>query len=254
MKDLIVAWQEPNTRKWLPVGRLSLRQGVYSFVYTKGAKDSKVFEPFGMMTKLDNAYFSRDIFPMFANRILAKSRPEYSDYIRWLGLTPNEYSELEVLSRSGGVRATDTLEIFPCPSQDENGKFIGYFFSHGLRYLTSENQTRISQLKRGERLFLMNDIQNMHDSAALLMRTSDPMSLVGYCPRYLSAEYSELIRLSGQDQVQISVEKINLDAPTEMRLLCKIVATWPKDYSPCSSGLYEPLIDISELTNLYELV
>jgi hypothetical protein len=45
---------------------------------------------------------------------------------------------------------------------------------------------------------LGRDIQNLADPNALLLRTADPLSLVGYCPRYLASEFSEFIKLWAQ--------------------------------------------------------
>jgi hypothetical protein len=38
MKTLYLAWQDPEDRRWFPVGRLSFDGYVYRFVYTNGAK------------------------------------------------------------------------------------------------------------------------------------------------------------------------------------------------------------------------
>ena len=38
MKTLYLAWQDPEDRRWLPVGRLNFDGHVYRFVYTKGAE------------------------------------------------------------------------------------------------------------------------------------------------------------------------------------------------------------------------
>lgn len=241
MKALFVAWQDPNSRRWVPVGRLTYENGTYRFVYTRGAKEVKNFTPFGRMTDLESAYVSDVLFPLFANRVLPKSRPEYRDYLRWLGLSETEHNEIEVLARSGGLRATDTLEIFPCPEPAEDNNYVVYFFSHGLRHLISENQERIKSLKSQERLFLMQDIQNLYDPMALLMRTDDPISIVGYCPRYYSGEFSKLLKEVGPDRVKVAVEQVNSDAPSQLRLLCKLVSPWPANLFPCSKNEFEVL-------------
>ena len=128
MKALFVAWQDPDTRRWIPVGRLTFEDGAYKFVYTRGAAESKRFTPFGRMVDLDAVYVSNELFPLFANRLLSKSRSEYRDYLRWFGLDDSRASELEVLGRSGGQRATDTLEIIPCPEPTPDHRYIVYFF------------------------------------------------------------------------------------------------------------------------------
>ena len=160
-------------------GRLTRENGVYRFVYTRGAEAMADFRPFGRMLDLHKAYKSEELFPIFANRILAKNRPEYQDYLGWLGLSEDQYDALEELARTAGLRATDSLELFPCPEPTEGKNYEVYFFCRGLRHLHSENQERARLLSPGERLYLMKDLQNPHDSMALLMRTSDPITLVG---------------------------------------------------------------------------
>lgn len=244
MKAIFVAWQDPKSRSWIPVGRLSRENGQFAFVYTVGAKqvhDAKRFIPFGRMTDLGAKYLSNELFPLFANRILPKSRPEYRDYPEWLGLGQEENGELEVLARSGGVRATDTLEIFPCPEPTEDNRYAAHFFSRGIRHLLPENQTRISTLEAAQRLFIMRDVQNKADPDALLLRTDDPMAEVGYCPRYFSSEFTELIGLVGADNVLARVERVNPRAPIQFRLLCQISAPWPKGFNPCSMEQFKTL-------------
>jgi hypothetical protein len=236
MKTLFVAWQDPMSREWIPVGRLTHERGYYRFQYTRGSKQSKNFEPFGWMRDLTKEYISEDLFPLFSNRILPKSRPEYRDYLRWLGLNELEYDDLEVLARSGGVRATDSLEIFPCPEPDDKGRYTGYFFCHGLRHLPENERHRVKRLKPGQSLSLMQDVQNQFDRTALVLRTEAPISFVGYCPRYYSAEFSDLLKQVDPRDVVVQVDRVNPDAPSELTLLCKLVAPWPNKYAPCSKG------------------
>ena len=244
MKVLFIAWQDPATRDWIPVGRLARQGGLYMFQYTKGAKRSKNFEPFGWMRDLNSLYLSEKLFPLFANRILPKSRPEYRDYLRWLGLDATEYDELDLLARSGGVRATDTLEIFPCPAPDKNGMYVGYFFCHGLRYLAPENRARVMSMKSGDRLYLMQDLQNRFDQTALVLRTDDPVSFVGYCPRYYSTAFTQLLKKVDPKRVTVQAERVSLDAPSNLSVLCKLVAPWPKKFAPCTTGLFSGLAKV----------
>lgn len=241
MKSLYVAWQNNNHRNWTPVGKLSHEKGFYRFVYTRGAESAPDFKPFGHMQDLHQAYNSQELFPIFANRILAKSRPEYSTYLKWLGLSSAKYDELEELARTGGLRATDSLELFPSPEPTENKRYEVYFFCRGMRHLHPENQERARNLKVGERLFLMQDLQNEVDDNALLVRTCDPITLVGYAPRYYSAEFTSLINLGACDQVKITVEQINSDAPMQYRVLCKISSPWPKGFTPFAREEFKPL-------------
>lgn len=241
MKALFVAWQNSKNRNWAPVGRLTHEDGFYRFVYTRGAEAMPDFRPFGVMQDLHASYKSEKLFPIFANRILAKNRPEYSDYLKWLGLNEARYDELEELARTGGLRATDSLELFPCPEPTSGKNYEVYFFCRGLRHLHSENQERAHKLKSGERLYLMQDLQNPHDSMALLMRTIEPITLVGYAPRYYSTEFTQLIKSTDPDQVKVTVEQVNLDAPIQYRVLCKLTSPWPANFSPCTMREFEAL-------------
>lgn len=241
MKALYVTWQDPDTRQWYPVGRLTHKNGTYEFAYTRGAKASKKFVPFGRMLDLGTVYLSNELFPLFANRMLPKSRPEYRDYLSWLGLEEGSADEIEVLARSGGQRATDSLEIVPCPEPTSDNNYVAYFFAHGLRHMSEKDQQRVTTLNVSERVFLMRDVQNKADPMALLLRTDDPMSMVGYVPRYYSAEFSTVMDRVGQEPVRVSVERVNPSAPSNFRLLCKFQSPWPLDFAPCSRGEFEPL-------------
>ena len=115
MKALFVAWQDPKTRSWVPVGRLTHNDDLFRFQYTRGAEEmGNAFQPFGAMKDLYTSYVSEALFPLFSNRVLPKSRPEYDTYLKWLGMADSAYDVMEELSLTGGFRATDSLEIFPC--------------------------------------------------------------------------------------------------------------------------------------------
>lgn len=241
MKALFVAYQDVTTRHWAPVGRLTREDGRYHFAYTQGAKSFPNFVPFGRMNDLDAEYVSDKLFPLFANRVLPKSRPEYANYLEWLGLSQASHDALEELARTGGLRATDTLELIPCPSPTE-GRYEVFFFCRGLRHLSQDSQNRALTLLPGERLYLAQDLQNGFDETALFVRTGDPVTLVGYAPRYYSADFTQLIQRVGPGEVHVQVERVNPEAPIQYRVLCKLSAPWPAGFSPCESGPFQPLI------------
>lgn len=239
MKSLFVAYQDTVSRTWTPVARLTHDGELYHFSYTRGAKNLPNFVPFGRMSELDAEYVSEQIFPLFANRLLPKSRPEYKDYLNWLGLTGAGHDVLEELARTGGLRATDSLELIPCPEPTSSNQYEVYFFCRGLRHMSADSQARSLALANGEQLYLMQDIQNGSDGMALLLRTDDPVTLVGYVPRYYAAEFPSLIKLAGGEAPKVTVEKVNADAPIQYRVLCKLSAPWPVQFQPCQTGSYE---------------
>lgn len=236
VKSLFVAWQDPDTRAWFPVGRLMCNNGKYCFSYTKGALASNNFIPFGRMTGLYSTYESETLFPLFTNRILEKSRPEYNKYLTWLGLTETSADPFLVLSLTEGLRGTDGLEIFPCPEPTVNNKYKVSFFLRSLRYLNKCSIERANSLKAGDQLLVMRDVQNKFDRLALALRTDDPATIVGYCPRYLCSDFGKLVDAGAGGSVE--VVRVNLDAPLQMRVLCNFESNWPANFSPCSDDLF----------------
>ena len=238
---LILAWRCPHNGKWIPVGKLLQDRGKYVFDYTVGAHEAEreeAFMPFATMGDLNVTYESEELFPVFCNRLLQKNRPEYDDYVGWLGFDKNKFSPLEELARSGGIRVTDNLQLFSIPQKNGN-LYEFHFFSHGIRHLPPCYIDRINHLNHGNKLFLMKDVQNNFDPFALALRTGDPPEIVGYTPRFLSQDFTELLHLNGNDNVFVQVEKINLKAPLQFKLLCKISTTWPDAFTPFNHDAFK---------------
>jgi hypothetical protein len=243
MNALFLALQDSETRRWAPVGRLTKDAKGYQFVYTKGVNELSNFSPFSRMTDLSRAYVAPDLFPIFNNRLLPKSRPEYRDYLSWLGLTEESHTALEELERTAGVRATDNFELIPMPAPSAAGRYEAYVFVRGVSHLPTASQERANSLSVGDQLFAMADLQNPHDGTALLLRTGDPISVIGYVPKFYSHDLSEIITKSSPSEVKITVERVNPQAPAQYRVLCKISAAWPEGFVPCSIGAFEPYVE-----------
>lgn len=249
MDTVFLAWQSPEQRSWLPIGRLMFEGDHYEFVYLKGAREAKEKLGFEALTNFPNLreiYRSTELFPLFSNRLPSRSRPDYGEFVQWLNIPEDEADPIAILARSGGRRATDSLEVFPYPEQDDAGRLRLHFFAHGLRYLSPESIARTENLKRGERLLLTYDFQNPHDSKALFMRTNDSFSgdryLVGYCPRYL---LDDIFKVLEEESVmsEVTVERVNpAPAPQQVRLLCRLTAPWPKGFRPFEGQKYQPIV------------
>lgn len=130
--------------------------------------------------------------------------------------------------------------------ENNEGKYEVDFFVHELRHLTKNAIERVNRLTKGERLFLALDIQNKFDSRAVVLRTADPVEFVGYSPRYLSPAFEQLATENGPAEVKITVERVNHDAPLNLRLLCKLIAPWPADFHPFSGNDFEPLVELPD--------
>src|SRR6185312_2904875 len=53
-------------------------------------------------------------------------------FLAWLGVTKSEATPLTLLARSGGVRATDRLEMFAAPEPESDGVQTLHFCARGL--------------------------------------------------------------------------------------------------------------------------
>lgn len=231
--SVYVAWQAPDTRDWHVVGNLQERNSGYVFKYTKGALKSTKFTKFSGMTDVRETYVSEELFPLFKNRLLSPRRPEYPSFIKWLGFEEDSVNPIDILARSGGLRSTDQLQIFKKIEVDSEGKFEHFFFLHGLGYLNSMANDRVSELKPGQILRLCLDLQNEYDGDAVVVRADKPAEIVGYCPRYLSNDIKKML-LNDSKSITLTVEKISDDAPHNYRLLCKLSG---KLNSACQSTL-----------------
>ncbi len=236
---LILAWRNPLTRLWTPVGILEHKNNTHLFYYTNGAS-AKNFTPFGQMLDLDTTYQSKELFPLFKNRLLSKSRPEYEDYLNWLDIDTNKNNDLLELARSGGIRATDELQLFSIPKEDKNGDYEVLFFSHGISHMAENYVKRLSKLKKDDKLLLLKDVQNKVDPYALVLRTEDdPVEVLGYCPSFFAKDFTKLLNVN-DNNVNVVVQKVNSYAPLQLKLLCKLTTKFPKDFKPFDSEVFRP--------------
>lgn len=236
MKAIYIAWQDPETRRWHTVGRLNHEKGYYQFNYTRGVLESPRFDYLGRMHDKQKNYRSDTLFPLFANRLLDTSRPEYPDYLNWMGVN-EEADKMEMLARSGGRRGTDQLCVYPEVEANDQGEMELYFFSHGLRYLNDAEQAVIARLNVGDHLQLTPDNNNDYDGYALLVETQHPVK-VGYCPRYLN---HDLLLIQEQTPIRLTVEKTNPEAPLQFRLLCKAVFAPSEGFELYTTEAHQPL-------------
>ncbi len=241
MTDLYLACQNVKERQrpWHPVGRLSYENGKYLFLYTAGVEQLPDFLPFSGMPDLEKEYVSEQLFPLFANRILNRKRPEYADYLSWSGISLGEDTDITLLSRTGGIRETDGMEVFPHPVPSKDGCYEMDFFVRGIRYQPEWVQNEIKQIAVGSQLYLCHDRQNPHDKNALLLRTG-PCLAVGYVPRYLAEDFLQFLEVD-LDHTQVHATRVNANAPTRYRILCRMTAPWPLSFAPCSGAEFQPL-------------
>lgn len=243
MSTLFVAWRTPDPAGgWGPVARLDFDEDVYRFSYTRGAQTLEGFRPFPQMERFEQVYESDELLPLFANRLLSKSRPEYEAFLRWGGFDPsNPPDPIAILGVTEGLRQTDSIEVFPCPQPDAEGCYLNKFFLHGVRWMPQPAIDRVGRLNSGERLLILPDVCNEYDRNAVAVRTDDERMLIGYVPRYLARDVWHLLRECDPDFIRLEVERLNPDAPLQQRLLCRMNACWPDEFRPCSSEDFQPI-------------
>ncbi|UXS01079.1 HIRAN domain-containing protein [Agrobacterium tumefaciens] len=235
------------------MAKLIQADNLFVFGYTKGARLSENFLPFGSMHDLDSLYVSHELFPMFANRVMNEKRPEYQQYMRWADLSPSTSDPIGLMARIGGVRATDGLQVLPVPEPGADGNYKSVFFVHGISHLSLSSQQAVSTLKKGDQLYPLLDIHNPIDANAVCLRSGDPASLVGYCPRYLAPDMKSLADSVGAN-MKFSVRAVNQDAPAQFRLLCEVTCNWPEGFVPCDTEEHQlnRSIKINELIKLVD--
>ena len=265
MNTFYLAWQDPEERRWFPIGRLdrhpakvaaagdgaprrSPSDTQFVFTYTEGALEAQRegrFSPLKAFPELHAEYTSPELFPLFANRMLSESRPEYERFVEWTTVQQSENDPLALLARSGGERATDTLEVFPQPEKDAQGNYRVHFFAHGVRHENAAAVERAAELEPGDPLLMMGDFQNPKDPRALALRTTaqEPQDkhLMGYLPRYLLDDVRRLLD-EDEEAARVKVERINRPpAPVHFRILCRLEMRWPSRFQPFDTPAYKPL-------------
>ncbi len=113
------------------------------------------------------------------------------------------------------------------------------FFSHGISHISEHYVTRLSKLKENDKLLILKDVQNEVEPLALALRTSDdPIELLGYCPSFLVKDFYQLMKLNGDKNISIIVQKINRYAPLQLKLLCKLTTKWNQDFEAFNSEAF----------------
>jgi hypothetical protein len=240
MRKLFLTWQDKQSRKWFPIGQLTYDRELFRFFYINGAlqahRDAN-FQPLVSFPDFNAVYEADELFPMFSNRVMPASRPEYQQTIEFLSLPEDSHDPLAFLARSGGAKVTDNFEIF-CYPKMEDGKFHLHFFAHGLRYLPKCSIERISEMKHGDRIYLAHAFQNSFERDALQLHTDDN-HIVGFCPSYLLDDMNEVRRYK---DIEVCIERVNDEsAPLQFRLLCRLIFPQLQNYRPFTSGAYTPV-------------
>ena len=243
-RTLFLAWQDKALHGWFPVGRLDVNvEGPsYRFRYTGGAKRAKEAADFPLLLEFPNlyeTYCSPELFPVFQNRVMNRARPDFADYLRYLGLSEGA-DPIEILSVNGGSRVTDTYEVFPKIIKEEDGSFTCRFFLHSWRRVSEAAQERLAELTPGEELYMALELANPATKLAVQMQTTD-YHMIGWTPRYLAQDLANAMT-HAPDRYKAKVVRINPQpAPSKQRVLIEMTGNWGQ-HEPMTSENFAPLV------------
>jgi hypothetical protein len=157
----------------------------YRFEYLASASDVEDFRPFIGFPELDRIYEAERLWPFFALRVMDRRRPDFPRYVEWLGL-PLDATPLDILSRSGGERKGDAVQVIEEPPVDLAGITESIFLVRGARYATDQysSASAAEALAPGDRLSVVPDPSNPANPSALLIATTDRLP-IGWVPDLL---------------------------------------------------------------------
>lgn len=256
VRELLVLWQHPRTREFVPIGRFGYDGRTYSFSYTRAAAALSDFRPLPTFGDLHRRYEIDRMPTIFGQRVMSAGRPDFADYARSLGLEPGRTTPWRQIVRSGGVRAGDTLQFMEVPSI-QGGRVCARFFVNGLRYVpererdaagrrirvsAEEQEGALARLEPGDLLAVEAENDNESDRWATLM-TSEGIPL-GWVPRLLAPSFREL--LSSTDLTATVVRIGGQLAPSHSRLVAEVDVDVdaPSGFRFDRDNLWRPLGDL----------
>lgn len=233
MNTLFLTWQDvSNSRSWFVIGRINKTDTGYRFQYVNQALAAfrSGFIPLPEFPDIYEVYESPYLFPILTNRLLPKSRPDYNDSLLRVGVGIDDADYFTILSRTGGIRATDNIGVFPESEPDEQGNYQIVFFANGLRHLPIESENEVLNLVSGTQLEIVCDDANDSDRDALLIYSNRVK--VGWIPRFYCKDIRYLLGID-PETVVLKVMQVNpRTAPIQQRLLCSLTSPWPESWEP----------------------
>ena len=249
-RRLVVTWQHPTERTISPVGMLSFDGHSYQFHYLRHALQVSGFRPFLGFPDLYGQYESDTLFPLFAQRAMTPRRPDFTRWVERLGLL-DDASPWEQITRSGGHRQGDTIQLFPVPTIAD-GRLECDFLVHGIRHiadrptavagapvtLTREQlEQHLAELGPGDQLQLQDEPTNTVNPLAILTATGDNSPL-GWVPDLL---VEELHRIPNHQQARVTAIAVNgAEAGWHLRLLAHLSVPVPVGFEVFADDRWLP--------------
>ena len=224
-----VTWRNPITRRTSRVGELSYDSVNYNFRYLSDVQTVGGFRPFIAFPELDREYQSSRLWAFFALRTMDPHRPDYARYLSWLGLEPGA-DLLDVLSRSGGERKGDSVQLVERPAIASSGDSSSVFLARGARYATEQHRSApsVDALQVGERLGIKADTGNPANPRALYL--ADHLGIpFAWVPDLLIPYVDALVSQGGELRV---LRNNGPECPWHLRVLVSAHGSLPPKFDP----------------------
>ena len=247
---LLILWQRPSDRAMVPVAILSYDGELYEFEYLSAARSLDEFRPLLGFRDLDRRYTSDEMFPLFQERVLDPTRPDFGRVLDELALSESEATPWELLVRTGGTSEGDTLQVTPFPHESDSG-WIVVFLAAGLRYFqektvrtalgTTHTYTEdefhsiLDSLAPGDPLVVRTEIGNDYNPDAQLLFTSAG-DVIGYLPDWLARFAAPCVH-KGME-LSAHVERVN-DKSVGWHLRLMVSAGAPESFEEAGARLLD---------------
>lgn len=189
---LVVIWGDPQQGNRHLIGKLTRSEGMFRFWYEDDLTSART-RGFQMLPEFPEhrgagrPYVERYLFPLFGERIPAPSRPDAKQMMRAWGVDHPD-DQFEVLAKSGGIRATDRLELAEYRAADDDLVRPLEFRIASRRFLTEP-----APLAIGDAVSLRREPDNDADPQAVIVDRNERRA--GYVPRQYTALFGRLLDL-----------------------------------------------------------
>jgi hypothetical protein len=239
VRRFAVAWRNRVRRTIHDVAVLdvNLDSSTFRFQYVESIESVYGFRPFIGFPHLNRIYESDRLWPFFDLRVMDPKRPDYPQYVRWLGL-PADASRVDILSRSGGEQKGDTVSLVEAPRVAADGATAATFLVRGSSYAVRSygSASTANGLRSGDQLAVLADEANEANPEALLLTASGEP--IGWIPDLLIEYGREVVRSGGAVTV---LQNNGLDAPWHMRFLVHLAGRVSPEWPTFADGYWPAL-------------
>jgi hypothetical protein len=187
---LFVIWGEPVAGGRHVIGHLARGSAGFRFWYERDLvpafdRGFALLPEFPERRGEDEPYCARYLFALFAERIPRTSRVDAGEMLSAWGVEQPD-DQFEVLAKSGGIRATDRLELAEYRPVDDDLSAPLEFRVAGRRHLTDPASLSVSAP-----VMLRREPDNLADTCAVIVDRQGRRA--GYVPRQYTAPISRLL-------------------------------------------------------------